>query len=577
MNVSAAQQPQHGLPWYDGLLALTGFVTGWYVAFRYPVLLEEFSYLPVETNIIGAILVLLVTEALRRTAGWGLFAVLMVFFVYGLLGHLVPGNLAGRSLAPANFFAFLGIDNVVLLGLPLTVISTIVIIFIFLGQVLFKSGGSAFFTDIAAAVMGHSRGGSAKIAVVASGLFGSISGSAVSNVASTGVITIPLMREGGYSRRAAGAIEAVASTGGQLMPPIMGAAAFLMAELLETDYREVVLAAILPALLYYVAVFLQADLEAGRTGIAPVPKDRIPPVLGVLKEGWYFFVPFAVLLVALFRWNAPPEKAALFGAGSIVVLGFIFSYKGNRLTLNSLLHAIRGAGAASVDIVVIGAAAGMILGVLDATGLSFGLTLVLVEFGAGNLFILLPLTAVVCIILGMGMPTTALYFLLALLVAPPLIELGVEPIAAHMFVLYFGLMSMLTPPVALAAFTAAKLAEAGPMSTAFSAVRFGWPAFVVPFLFVFAPNLIMRGSAVDIAVAFATAITGIWFASAGMIGYLLAPLNWLMRAAYIVGGLALLLPSQAFDGATLAQIAGAVVCAGALAWEFANRRRSVAA
>ncbi|MDP6561157.1 MAG: TRAP transporter fused permease subunit, partial [Candidatus Binatia bacterium] len=348
LNVPPGGGPRGHLPWYDGLLTALGFGIGWYLFFRYPVLAEEFFYLPVETTIVGGLLVLLVIEALRRTAGWSLFFVLMAFCLYALLGHLVPGDLAGRSLHPSKFFSFLGIDNVALLGLPLTVISTIVIIFIFLGQVLQQTGGSVFFTDIATATMGHTRGGSAKIAVMASGLFGSISGSAVSNVASTGVITIPLMRQGGYRAKVAGAIEAVASTGGQIMPPIMGAAAFLMAELLEVEYREVVLAAILPALLYYIALFLQADLEAGRMGIAPIPKDQIPSALSVLKEGWYFIVPFAVLLLALFRLNAPPEKAALYGAGSIVFLGLILRYKGQKLTLSNILTCFVKTGTTSV-------------------------------------------------------------------------------------------------------------------------------------------------------------------------------------------------------------------------------------
>jgi TRAP transporter 4TM/12TM fusion protein len=574
LNVSLDGGSRGHLPWYDGIFAALGFGTGWYLFFRYPVLAEEFFYMPVETTIIGAILVLLVTEALRRTAGWGLFFVLMAFFVYGLLGHIVPAPLAGRSLQPSDFFAFLGIDNVAMLGIPLTIISTIVIIFIFFGQVLQQTGGSAFFTDIAAALMGRSRGGSAKIAVVASGLFGSISGSAVSNVASTGVITIPLMRQGGYRAPVAGAIEAVASTGGQIMPPIMGAAAFLMAELLEVGYQEVVLAAILPAILYYVAVFLQADLEAGRMGIAPIPKDQIPPALDVLKRGWHFIVPFAVLLIALFKMNAPPEKAALYGSASIVLLGLVLRYKGKKLTLSGILHCFIATGTKSVDIVIIGAAAGMILGVIDATGLSFGLTLILVQLGEGSLFILLLLTAIICIILGMGMPTTALYFLLATLAAPPLIKLGVQPMAAHLFVLYFGLMSMITPPVAIAAFTAAKLANAPPMSTGFVAVRFGWPAYVVPFLFVMAPNLIMQGSFIDICLAFLTAIGGIWLASAGLTGYLFSFLSWRLRVIYIVAGSGLLIPSQAFEMANMVQIVGAVIGGATLGWEYYNFSRA---
>jgi len=565
------------LPWYDAVFAFVGYATGWYLFFRYPVLLEDVFYLPVEANIVGGILVILAAEALRRTAGAGIFGVLMAFVAYGVFGHLIPGPLQARAMDMTSFFSFLGIDTTGLLGLPINIITTIVVIFIFLGQALLRSGGSTFITDISAAAMGGTRGGSAKIAVVASGLFGSISGSAVSNVASTGVLTIPLMRQGGYTRPVAGAIESVASTGGQIMPPIMGVAAFLMAELLEIEYKEVIIAALLPALLYYVAVFLQADLEAGRLNIKPLEKHQIPPGRKVLKEGWYFIVPFVILLLALFMLNSPPEKAALYGAISIVVLGLIFTYKGSRLNFASVMECFKKAGEAAADIIVIGAAAGIILGILDATGLAFGLTLILVEVGESNLLLLLFLTAIVSIILGMGMPTTAIYFLLAVLVAPPLVKLGVEPIAAHLFVLYFGLMSMITPPVALAAFVAAKIADTGPMRTALAACRFGWPAFIVPFLFVIAPNLIMVGSPFDIALTFVTAVAGIWVASAGFTGYFLIKLTALHRLVYIVGGLSLLLPTEAFPAAVFVQIAGAVLSGAGLLWELKQRKQLAAA
>ena len=575
LNVRASKKFYKDLPWYDAIAAAIGFFLGWYLFFRYPLLLDQIAYMPKEASFLGFLLIILTSEALRRTAGWGLLCILLVFFAYGLFGHLIPGTLSGRSLEITKFFSYLGMDTNALLGTPLIIIFTVVVVFIFLGQVLLRSGGSEYFTDLAAALMGRSRGGSAKIAVVASGLFGSISGSAVSNVASTGVITIPLMRKGGYSAKVAGAIEAVASTGGQIMPPIMGAAAFLMAEFADALYQEVIVAAILPALLYYISVFLQADLEAGKIGIKPIPEDQIPQFRKVMKSGWYFLVPFVILLGTLFWLNAPPETAALFGTASICILGCIFTYKGNRLNLSTLWTCLKKTGEISVDIIIIGAAAGLIIGVLEATGLSFGLTFMLVQVGEGNLFLLLILTAFICIILGMGMPTTAIYFLLAVLATQPLIDLGVEPLAAHLFVLYFGLMSMITPPVALAAFTAAKLAETGPMATAWSACRFGWPAFIVPFLFVLAPNLIMVGNNVDIAIAFFTAIAGIWFTSAGFIGYLTSALSKLHRFCYIIGGLFLLLPSQTFSQAYLFEIAGGFICGSFLILEFKQKRSEI--
>ena len=517
------------------------------------------------------ILILLVVEALRRTTGWSLLGVLLLFFAYALFGHQVPGRLAGRSLELLKMFSFLGIDNVAMLGMPLRVISTIVLIFVFLGQLLLRSGGSAFFSDFASALMGRSRGGAAKIGVFASGLFGSISGSAVANVASTGVITIPLMRQSGYKPHVSGAIEAVASTGGQIMPPIMGAAAFLMAELLGVSYGEVVVAAILPAILYYLAVFIQVDLEAGRQGIGPVAGAEIPPLRKVLAEGWHFAIPFAVLIIALFRWNLAPETAGLYAAGSLIVLSLVFRYRGIRLRFGDILEALKMTGQSSAPIVIIGAVAGLIIGIVEVTGLSFGLTFVMVQLGENSLFLLLSLTAVVCIILGMGMPTTAIYFLLATLAAPPLIQLGVDPMAAHMFVLYLGLMSMITPPVALAAFTAANLAGAEPMRTSVAALRLGWPGLVVPFLFVFGPTLLLEGSPLEVILAALTAIAGIGMTATGIAGYLVRPLTVITRVSLASGGLALLVPAQAFPAAWILKSAGATLCVFLVARQVRSR------
>jgi len=565
------------IPWYDWIFAGAGLAVGAYVAVRYPILADEFFFRPTETTIIGAVLVVLGVEALRRTTGWSLLSVLLTFCVYALFGDLIPGKLAGRSLGFLELVAYLGIDNGAMLGLPMRVISTIVIVFVFLGQILLRSGGSAFFSDLSAAVMGRARGGSGKITVLASALFGSISGSAVANVASTGVITIPLMLKGGYQRHISGALVAVASTGGQIMPPVMGAAAFLMTELLGVSYGEVVLAAIIPSVLFYFSVFVQTDLEAARNGIGAVEGAEVPRLGKVLREGWYFSVPFVVLVVALFQFNMTPETSGLYAAGSIVALAFFLSYGGQRLSLPDLWVSVKNTGQSSVQVVVIGAAAGMIMGIVDVTGLGFGLTFVLVQFGAENIVLLLALTSVVCIILGMGMPTTAIYFLLATLAAPPMIQLGINPMAAHMFVLYFGCMSMITPPVALAAFTAANLAGAEAMRTAFSAMRFGWPGLVVPFLFVFSPTLLLVGSWVQIAHDVATALLGIWFTCAGITGQFKHPLVSWVRVGLIVGGIGLLIPVGTFEFAWVVELAGAVVSAFLVARELLLARQEAPA
>ena len=389
------------VPFYDLIFAALGIIIGLYIAIRYPEVSSEFYARRFEAFCIGIIILPLVIEALRRTAGLGLVVILSIFLLYGLLAHIVPGQLNGRSQSLYKLIAYLGTDLNALFGMPLIIITTIVVLFILFGQILLKSGGSEWFTDLAMSITGNSRGGSAKIAIVASALFGSISGSAVSNVASTGVLTIPLMKRGGYPSSAAGAFEAVASTGGQIMPPIMGAAAFLMAERLDLPYNQILMAALLPAILYYIAVFIQADVEAARRKIPPVPKEQIRPFRVVVFEGWYFFVPFIVLIFSLFSLNKRPETAALWAIATSIILSLCFSYKGKKLTIKKILDSIKSTGMVSVDILVIGAMAGLIIGVVEVTGLSFGLTFVLVQLGGENLFLLLLITAVVSIVLGM--------------------------------------------------------------------------------------------------------------------------------------------------------------------------------
>tara|TARA_R110000868_G_scaffold1253_12_gene9782 strand:- start:24666 stop:26648 length:1983 start_codon:yes stop_codon:yes gene_type:complete len=532
------------LPWYDILLALIGIAVCFYFVYMY----EDIESNPFQMRptafAISVILLPMIWEALRRTAGWSLTIVFSVFLAYAFVGHLMPGMLKGVEQDNIRLIAALGTSNVSLLGLPLKIIVLTVVLFIWMGQLLLHTGASEWFTDLAAAIMGRSRGGSAKIAVVASGLFGSISGSAVSNVASTGVITIPLMRQAGYSAKSAAAIEAVASTGGQIMPPIMGAAAFLMAEILELEYTEIIIAALVPAALYYLAVFVQADLEAAKNGIAPLPKDRIPPFFRVLKEGWFFTLPYVVLIYTLFWMNMPPQQAAFWAAITVVVVSLIFAYKQSRITLAQLGDAVAGCGRSSADIIIIGAMAGIIIGILDRTGLGQALTLILAAVGEDSLFLLLILTAFVSILLGMGMPTSAIYLLLATMIAPSLVKLGVHPIAAHMFVLYFGLMSMITPPVAIAAFAAASLAGSKPMETGFTAVRLGWIAYVIPFVFVLSPALLGQGTAWEIGSATVTAFIGVWIASCALIGYMFGPLSMLMRLLIFTAGILLLLPGH---------------------------------
>ena len=543
LRVPARKGAKGRAPWYDVLAAILAFVVLAYVTAVYPKLINELVYEPVEALVASAVILALLVEGLRRSVGKVLVVVLLAFFAYALWGHHIPGQLVGRDVATSTVLINLALDPQSLFGTPMIIATTVVISFLLLGQLLFATGGSSFFTEIAMATMGGYRGGAAKIAVTASGLFGSISGSAVSNVLSTGVITVPLMRRSGYSPESAGAIEAVASTGGQLMPPLMGASAFVMAEFLEVPYSDVVIAAIVPAVLYYVALFIVADLEAARTGIARVDRGTLPAVRRVLRAGWFFPLPFGVLIWLLFAGNARPETAALYSASVLAVCALVFGYEGKRLGWTDAYEALRETGHAAVELILIVAAAGLVIGVLNLSGLSFGLTLTLVKFGGGNLAILLVLAAMICIVLGMGMPTLGVYVLVAALVAPALTEVGVDRMAAHMFVLYFGMMSMITPPVAIAAFAAATLTRADPMRTGYAAVRFGWVAYIIPFLFVLSPTLILKGPPASIALAVVTALVGVWLISVAVAGYISRPLSVPMRLVFAASGLAALVPA----------------------------------
>lgn len=547
--------------WFDYVLGACGLAACAYLGVRYPVLSEQFFFYETESFLIGLVVVPLVLEALRRVGGLGLVCMVFIFMAYALFGDLLPGRLMGRPKAFTELIGFLTVQNIGIFGISMKIVVKVVILYILLGAVLQHARTTNWFTDLSAAVMGRTRGGSAKIAVLASSLFGSISGSAVSNVASTGAITIPMMKQAGFKPRVAAGIEAVASTGGQLMPPIMGASAFLMAEFLEMPYTSVITAALVPALLYYIAVLVQVDLEAAKTGIAALSRGQLPRLGEVLRLGWPFTLPFIILLVLLFAYDRRPEEAAAAAIVSVIVAGMVFGYRGERLTFRGIVRSVCESGVSSSHIVILAAMAGIMIGILNSTGLGFVLTFSLVSLGEASIIGLLAITAVVCVILGMGMPTVAVYILVATIAVPPLVRLGVSPLSAHFFVFYFGLMSMITPPVALAAFTAARIADTDPMSAAMTSCRLGWVAFIIPFLFVFSPTLLMQGSAMSVVLAVVTAIAGTSMISAGMIGYLLCPLDTVKRVLFVVSGFAMLLPAGLFEGAIYADIAGAVFAA----------------
>jgi TRAP transporter 4TM/12TM fusion protein len=567
------------VPWYDLMAAIVSFACAVYMATRYPALSDMVSARPADGLAVAAVFGVLLVEGLRRTTGLALVVVTVAFFAIALVGGELPGELAARSIPIDRLTYFAIWDSSAALGLPMKIVAAVVAIYVLFGQVLFKSGGSIFFTDISMALMGRYRGGPAKIAILGSSLFGTISGSTVSNVLTVGVVTIPLMKQSGYRAHVAAAIEAAASTGGQLMPPVMGIAAFLMAEFLQVPYATVALAALIPALLFYIALFIQVDLEAARRGIQRLEASRIPRVAAVMRAGWYFPIPFVVLVYTLFGLNYEPETAGLAATVTSLALAMLFPFQGKRLGWRDLYAMLRESAFSVLELFMIGAAAGIIIGTLTYSGLGFSLTLVLLNLSGGNLVGLLVVAGIASIILGMGMPTVGVYILLATLIAPALVKMGIDPMAAHMFIMYYGCLSMITPPVAIGAFAAANLASADPMRTGFTAMSFGWTVFVLPFLFVFSGTLLMAGDAWLIVLDFATAVGGVWLVSAAVIGYAVRQLGAAARLYYGIAGLFLLLPAGAFDEARWFNIAGAVMALALLLWEKAlsgSSRRTAA-
>jgi len=570
--------PRADIPWFDWLFAIAGLAAGIYVAIHFPRITAQAGTVTSELLFFAGVIAFLTMEGTRRTSGYSLIVITFALVVSVLVGHLVPGQLRTHKVEAANLAVYLNFDNNGLLGLVLEIACTIVVAFVLMGQLLARSGGSGFFNDFALGLMGRFRGGAAKIAVVASSLFGSISGIAAASALAVGVVTIPLMKKSGIPARLAAAIEACASNGAQLMPPVMGAVAFVMADFLQVPYREVALAALLPSLLYYAALFIQCDLETARYGIGKVDTSDIPPMKHVLARGWIFVAPFVAIVGAMFWLNWEPEPAAALAAAIIIGLGLFIGYRGSKMKLADIWDAVIEAVIGVTEIIVISAIGGYVLGLFQAGGLSFALTAYLVDLGAQNLLLLLVICAITNVILGLGLPTLAVYVMLAILVAPALVKVGVPAMAAHLFILYFGIMSLITPPIATAAFVAATIARTDPMAAGWTAMRFGWASYIVPFLFVYSPALIMRGSWEVILLVMVLSLVGIWFVCAGFTGYALRVMGTPVRVAFVVTGLLLLLPFQASTINAWLNAAGAALGAALFAYELrASRARAAPA
>lgn len=531
----------------DWVLVALSIAGCFYITFNWDALSEAARIAnPTQVDLtLGVVTTLLVLEATRRTAGLALPIVATGFIVYAFAGPWMPGALAHPGILLDQFIGMNYLFTEGLFGAPLGVSATFVVIFIIFGAFLEESGGGRFFIDLACSAFGTVRGGPAKIAIVASGFFGMISGSAVANVAGVGTFTIPLMKRVGYSPPFAAAVEAVASTGGMIMPPVMGAAAFIMAELLGVSYLSVCLAAAIPALLYYISLYIFIDIEALKQGLRGISVEEKPNLTRVMADGAHLLVPPVVLvyLLAVVQWSA--MKSGFYTIVATVVVGML--RKSTRLTPEKLVKALRKGATGTLQVAAVCACAGIVISVISITGLGLTLSSILIDLAQGYLPLLLVLTMGASLLLGMGLPATPCYIILAVLAAPAIVELGVPRLAAHLFVFYFGCLSAITPPVAVAAYAAAAIAGSNPMRTGYTAWRLGLTAFIVPYMFVYGPPLIMVGTYLEILLASVSAVLGVTLFAAGIQGYGLTAMGRTERVVTVAAALLLIKPGWMTD------------------------------
>ncbi|MFZ5652251.1 MAG: TRAP transporter permease, partial [Bacillota bacterium] len=507
MYPARARAPKNRPTVVDMVLFLGSALTGLYIIIRYDAFAFSGGFANNTDYAFGVLTMLLVLEAGRRSIGAFLPVLGVIFLAYAYFGKLIPGTFGHPGYSVERIIELMYLSTSGLYGVAIGVSATYIFLFILFGAFLGESGMATFINRVSMAMAGHSPGGPAKVAVFASGLMGTINGSAVANVATTGAFTIPLMKSVGYRPYFAGAVEAVASTGGQIAPPVMGAAAFIMAEILNVEYKVVMLSAVIPAVLYYLACYTGVHLEAVKTGLKGLPREQLPRFGEVMKERGHLALPLVVIVYFLVAGYTPTFSAV---SGIVATIAASMLRKSTRMSWRGLLAALDAGAKGAVTVAIACGVVGFIVGVTSLT--SFGIKLgdIIIGMAGGSLILTLVLSAITCIILGMGMPTTAVYIVAATMAAPALIKIGVLPIAAHLFAFYFGNISNITPPVALAAFAGAGIAGANPNQVGWTAVRLGVAAFIVPFMFVYAPELlIQQGTPLQIILAIVTATIGV--------------------------------------------------------------------
>ncbi|WP_407474630.1 TRAP transporter permease [Sulfitobacter sp. PM12] len=546
--------------WLNPVLAVASLTSaGWLGFHGLDILQRGWEYdAPLMADIMASILLFLVLEGVRRAGGTVLLFTALLFGSYPLWADSMPGFLWGTeySLMGTVRAHVLGVESVI--GIPMQVVAELVIGFVIFGSVLVITKGSDFFMELASALLGHTRGGPAKVAVLGSGILGSLSGSVISNILTSGPFSIPTMRRVGYPAHYAAAVEACASTGATLMPPVMGTVAFVMASFLGVQYSSIVIAALIPAILFYVALLFQVDMYAARRGLAGLPRSETPPVWPVLKSGWPYLLSLAVLIYVLMIMRM--EARAPYYASVVMLVATSFR-KETRLTVNRVIELVQDTSRNIAGLVAVLAGIGLVVGGLSYTGVAGAFSRELLLYANGNTALMLIAGAVTSFVLGMGMTVTACYIFLSILLAPALVQAGLHPIASHLFILYWGMLSYITPPVALAAITAASVAGSRPMQTGFYAMRLGMPLFVLPFIFVYDPALIMEGTALQIIERVGLTLVAIWAITSAFESwiYKVGRIGTISRIAVAVGGVLILfpdLPTSLLGGAILVATIG---------------------
>lgn len=559
VGITSGEKEKRGKIFFDLILLLLILLSLGNIFLNYEYIVTRYPYVhPVSTwdFVMGVILTLILLEASRRMIGWALPLTAICFLLYAIFGKYLPGLLRHTGFTMETIIDQLYLTTEGIFGIPLGVSSTYVILFVIFGAFLEQSGTGQFFMDFATSLVGGAKGGPGKISCVSSSLFGTISGSAVANVMVDGWLTIPLMKRTGFKHDFAAAVEATASTGGQIMPPVMGAAAFVIAEYTGISYINICKHALIPALLYYLALFMAIHFEASRTGLMGVPKEERPRLKSVLLSKGHLFIPLVVIIYFMLA-GYTPMYACIYATISVVLIALVRS--DTRMGLLKILEALEFGAKNMLPVAAACACAGIVVGVINLTGLGLKFTSLILFIAGDSLAPALIFTMVAGIILGMGLPTTAAYIVQASLLIPALIKLGVPVIAAHLFVFYFACISAITPPVAMAVFAAAGISGSNIWKTGIEAMKIGATGFVVPFMFVYGPSLLLIGSSTSIVTTIISASIGVVLLSAGLMGWFLKEANYLERAMLIVGAILLIKPGLFTDAVGLLLLIGVIL------------------